>query len=58
MYVRNNFLQLYERRQKAVRGDSEEKERFGQLSLDFMSEESSSDETVITVHRSEWRSRE
>ena len=44
------------RRQKAVCDDGEEKEQYGQLTLDFMSEESSSDETVITIHRPEWRS--
>ena len=36
--------------------EREEKEQYGQLTLDFMSEESSSDETVITIHRPEWRS--
>ena len=39
-----------------VHGDGEEQERFRQLSLDYMSEESSSDEVHITVHKPEWRS--
>ena len=50
------YLQLYDCRQKAVCDDGQEKERFGQLTLDFMSEESSSDETMITIHSPEWRS--
>ena len=49
-------MQLYDCRQKAVRDDGEEKEQYGQLTLDFMSEESSCDETVITIHCPEWRS--
>lgn len=49
-------MQLYDHRQKAVRDDGQEKERYGQLTLDFMSEESGSDETMITIHHPEWRS--
>ena len=50
------YVQLYDRWQKAVCDDGEEKEQYGQLTLDFMSEESSCDETVITIHRPEWQS--
>jgi len=50
------YLQLYERRSK-VTHSGEEKERFAVLSLDYMSEESSSDggETMF-VHQPPWRS--
>ena len=42
---------------KAIREDGKEKQRYGQLSLDYMSEESSSsDEAKVVVHRPEWRS--
>ena len=34
--------------------DGQEKERYSELSLEFMSEESSSDELAVTVHRPEW----
>ena len=51
------FLQLYDRRLKAVREHGKEKQRYGQLSLDYMFEESSSsDEAKVIVHRPEWRS--
>lgn len=37
-------------------GEGQEKGRYVNLSLDYMSEESSSDEIAITAHRPEWRS--
>ena len=49
-------MQLYDHRQKAARDDGEEKEHYGQLTLDLMSEKSSCDETVIAIHCPEWRS--
>ena len=55
MYVYNIVLiQLLERRSKVTR-DGEEKERFAALTLDYMSEESSSDggETML-VHQPPW----
>lgn len=60
MYLYNHhaivYLQLYERRSK-VTHSGEERERFTALSLDYMSEESSSDggETMF-VHQPPWRS--
>lgn len=50
------YLQLYERCSKVTHG-GEEKERFAALTLDYMSEESSSDggETMF-VHQPPWRS--
>ena len=36
--------------------EGQEKERYKQLTLEFMSAESSSDEGAITVHKPEWRS--
>lgn len=45
---------LYDHRLKAVHEDGKEKQKYGQLCLHYMSEES--DEANIIVHRPEWRS--
>ena len=56
MYNCSGAFQLFERRSKVVHA-GEEQERFSVLTLDYMSEELSSDggETMI-VHQPPWRS--
>lgn len=50
----HSYVQLFVRRQKVVR-DGQEKQKYSELTLEFMSEESSSDELIV-VHKPEWRS--
>ena len=46
---------MYDRRSKALL-EGLEKERFFALTVEFMSDESSSNETTVLVHRPDWRS--
>lgn len=57
LYVNYSLHQLFERRMKVIH-DGHEQQKYSALSLEFMSEESSSDEdgTSIVVHKPEWRS--
>jgi len=49
-------MQLYERHQKMLH-EGQEKEKFSELTLTYMSEESSCDEDgMVNVHKPEWRS--